>query len=309
MSYEGYTNGASRRDFLRATSLAAGALAAGTLTPEPTQAAKPQGLLAEATRVGLVDTNVSLGRWPCRKLALDDTPALVAKLRSCNVKQAWAGSFDALLHKDLAAVNARLAEECRRHGRGMLIPFGSVNPALPSWEDDLRRCHEHHRMPGVRLHPGYHAYKLTDPRFARCLDAAAERGLIVQLVLTMEDERTQNPVLPVPNVDASPLATLLSSRPALRLVLLNWFRSAKAPLLGKLTTGARVYFDVATVEGVGGVSTLLKQIPPQRVLFGSHAPFFYLESAILKLQESDLRETELVGISSTNAQELLKAGA
>ena len=45
----------------------------------------------------MIDTNVYLSRWPFRRLPLDETPALVAKLHEQGVEQAWAGSFDAVL--------------------------------------------------------------------------------------------------------------------------------------------------------------------------------------------------------------------
>jgi predicted TIM-barrel fold metal-dependent hydrolase len=229
----------------------------------------------------------------------------VARLRRHGVTQACAGSFDALLHKNIAAVNASLAEECRRHGRGLLIPFGALNLKLPEWEEDLRRCHEQFHMPGVRLYPNYHGYSLDDPRFAKILDFAQARGMTVQLALSMEDERTQHPLVRVPHVDAMPLLGLLPSRPLARVVLLNWSRAVNGKLVPKLAQAGQVYFDIATVEGVGGITNLLKQVPAERVLFGSHAPFFYFESAVLKLKESVLTDAELSAIRSANAQHLL----
>jgi uncharacterized protein len=290
----------NRRDFLRATTVLAAATAGGWV-PE-IEAAQEHGTNPTPGHGPLVDTNVTLTHWPERRVPFDETKALAAKLRSQGVTEAWAGSFDTLLHKDMASVNARLAADCRKEGHGLLVPFGSVNPNLPDWEEDLRRCHEEHHMPGIRLYPNYHQYPLSDKKFASLLDLAVERKLVVQLAVSLEDERTQPPLMQVPHVDVKPLPALLQSRPGLRLVLLNWWRAVKGDQVSKLASAGQVFFDIATVEGVGGVANLLKQVPPDRVVFGSFAPLFYFESALLKLQESPLSETQLAAVRAGNAQ-------
>jgi len=242
--------------------------------------------------------------WPLRRVRYDDTAALVAMLRSQSVAQAWAGSFDALLHKDIASVNTRLADECRRHGRGLLVPFGSINPKAPDWERDLAICAEQHRMPAIRLHPNYHAYKLDDPAFVRLLKLAVERRLVVQIALAMEDERMMHPLLRVEPVDTVTLAATVKQTPGLRLVLLNALGKLRGQPLLDLIAAGDVYVEVSMLEGVGGLANLLAQVPTERVLFGSYAPLFYFESALLKLRESPLSQAQSLAIRGRNAQRL-----
>jgi predicted TIM-barrel fold metal-dependent hydrolase len=245
----------------------------------------------------LIDVNVNLSRWPFRRLAGDDPAGLVALLRKAGVSEAWAGSFDGLLHHDISAANSRLAANCARH-RGFLVPFGSLNPQLPDWQEDLRRIHEVHRMPGVRLHPNYHGYKLSDPVFAGVLSECARRGLAVQVVLAMEDERTQHWLLRVPPVDPSPLANLLPGIPGLKLMLLN---------SGNNTPALRgAYFDFAMREGPYAVTRAIAAAGQARIVFGSHAPLFYIESAALKLKEAGLMARQVRTICETNPRSFLK---
>ncbi len=253
-----------------------------------------------------IDTNISLDRWPFRRFVDDAPDRLVAKLKSRGVTQAWAGSFDGLFHRDISAVNQRLSDACRQSGNDFLRPFGTVNPVLPDWQDDLRRCHEVHKMPGIRLHPNYHGYTLDDPRFAELLSLATERGLLVQLALSMEDERTQHALHRVPHVDPKPLAAVVAKLPKLRLVLLNAFRSLPVLQTADVAKTGQVWFDIAMLESVAGVAKLVEQVPAQRILFGSHSPLFYFESAELKLTESGLPEPILQQIRSSNAERLMQ---
>ena len=83
------------------------------------------------------------------------------------------------------------------------------------------------------------------------------------------------------------------------------FRTLRGEPLLRLAATERVWFELATLEGVGGLANLLAQIPATQILSGSHAPFFYFEAAALKLKESALTAAQLTAIRSGNAERLL----
>jgi hypothetical protein len=260
----------------------------------------------------MIDTNVHLFEWPFRRIANDDPDSLVQHLRARGVTKAWAGSYDALFHRDIAAVNIHLDEACRRSAPEFLLPFGCVNPKLSDWKDDLRRCHEVHRMPGIRLHPNYHGYSLANPAFAELLSAASDRKLIVQVELSMEDTRTQFPLMVVEPVNPEPLADLLPKFPHLRVMFLNygaWTDDDAGASIRKILDAQNACFDISMTEGIGGLERLIAATSPKRVVFGSHAPFFYFESAWLKVRSAGLSHDQELALCDENARKLLGANS
>jgi hypothetical protein len=119
----------------------------------------------------------------------------------------------------------------------------------------------------------------------------------------------QHPLMCVPDVDTKPLPGLLAAHPELRLALLGALQTLRGEAITQLVQAGRVYFEISMLEGVGGISSLLDRVPGDRILFGSHSPFFILESAIFKLQESELLPAGANAITHQNARCLLKASA
>ncbi|MCA9051017.1 MAG: hypothetical protein KDA89_19915, partial [Planctomycetaceae bacterium] len=261
--------------------MAADAMAgADTPKPDPSSGALPATTTAppELQRLpdGIVDTNVSLFHWPFHRLPLDSTEKLAAKLQSLGVSEAWAGSFEGVLHRDMASVNRRLADECRRFPQ-LFRPVGTINPLLPDWHRDLRQCVEEYRMFAVRLYPNYHGYPLSDPSLVTLLREASQSGLLVQIAASLEDTRTQHPLVSVADADLRPLTDLMRQVPAARIQLLN--HKLRPPLSTALRDTANLFFDTARVDGTDSVPQLARSAGLHRVLLGSHAPFLIPEAS------------------------------
>jgi predicted TIM-barrel fold metal-dependent hydrolase len=261
---------------------------------------------ADDTRAqSITDTHVYLGHWPHQQLSSEAPSKLVADLRRAGVTQAWAGSFDGLFHKDIAGVNQRLADTCAQVAAGMLLPFGTINPTLPDWEDDIRRCHETFHMPGVRLHPTYHGYMLDNPRFAKLLDLAAARGLIVQLVASMESKPhfVLNPH--VPQLETKPLKEKVAAFPRLKLVVANGYRMTEDEETRSLLPLKPIHFDFSRAETAKDVRQLIETTSTDRVVFGSCMPLHDIDPVISKMQQAQLTDANHQAIAMENANRLV----
>jgi len=306
LKFDAAMNEINRRVFLQRS--VTGAAAVSIL-------AEHSSIAASSRAPGIIDTNINLFDWPFRALKYRDTESLVAKLKKHRVIQAWAGSFEALLAKDMNGVNERLAAECHRNGRGFLIPFGSVNIAWPDWEEDLRRCQEVHKMPGIRIYPGYQPFDLNHPEMEKLIRSVAERRLLLQIVFGMEDPRVYHPIIDVGPVTFAPLAKLTTSIPEARIQLLHFPNSPQGNDFAEFIRRPNTYVEISRFEGNGAIGRMIGTVeglpslraPADRILFGSHAPYFPVETAILKLIESPLDESQVRSITRENAQRLIAA--
>lgn len=252
--------------------------------------------VSAANEAAFVDCNIWLGEHPNRRLPWHGAEAIAANLRQRGVTQTWASTFDLMMHKDLAAANARLASECAA-SNGLILPVGAINPTLPAWQSDVERCATEHRMKLLRVLPNYHGYALDDPRFAELLALADKHRLLVQVVTQIEDERTQHPLLKVAPADLKKLPK------DARVMVLN---ANNAQIMTALR-GTRVIIDTAFVEAVGGLENLLKDWPIEQLVFGSHTPWFYFEANQLKFTECELSAAQLAAVTSRNALASLAA--
>ena len=254
----------------------------------------------------LIDTNVHLSNWPFRHLEGSNPKSLAQALRRQNVRVACVGSFDAILHRDIDGVNRRLVEACggtraskdREHVAW--LPFGTVHLGLPDWQEDVRRCHERYHMRGIRIYPNYHQYSLDGTAAMAFFAECHRRGLVVQIVMSLEDRRTQHPLVRVPAVDPNSLLPAVRRYPDLPLMLLNAFRETPVGKLEPLVRAGRLYVELATLERAAGLERLVNVIPASRICYGSNAPLFYPSAARRKLQAAAIGEAQRRAIASGN---------
>ena len=188
---------------------------------------------------------------------------------------------------------------------GLLQPFGTVDPLLPDWQKDFvgaMKCAACRHSPASELS----RLSARQPRVCELLKLAAERGLVVRLALAWKTRAC--------SIRYCAWRMWTSSRyPMLWLLCrsCNWCCSTRMPACrmtrSRVLVGTgRVCFEIATLEGVGGIAALLARVPLDQVLFGSHFPYFILESAVLKLRESALSPVQLNAITCENASRVLK---
>ncbi len=283
-----------------------GALAAGTASMVAANEDEKSATNLQPSRVvptismppKVIDTNVSLFHWPFRRLPLDQVNELCAKFQQLGITEAWAGSFEALLHRDVRTVNERLQKTCQN--RSELTPVGAVNPSLPDWKHDLNLCLGQFSMPGVRLLPGYHGYALDDAVFGELLVTATKLGGFVQVVMAMEDTRTQSSSLQTPNVDPRPLQHWMQQIPHAKVQILNCRPSA----FDRQTFASipRLTVDTSRVDGTDGVALLANAIGVNRDLYGSHSPFLIPEAACIRMIETGIPAADVRAIMQQNAE-------
>ncbi len=228
-------------------------------------------------------------------------PVLSAHLAGHGITHALVTPVEGIFWEDPQPANEALAEAIR--GLPLtLVP--TLDPTFPSWRRDLERCLRGLGARGLRIFPGYRGFPVDHAAFLELLDLAGRRGITVFVQLRMQDARMQNRLAQYPDVSASATLGVASLFPATRIVLGGVRLGELEAARGQLGRLDNVFVETSGIEQVGGMRALVGLVGAGRILLGTHAPLFLARAAILKLEEADLTEDEVRGISEGNARTL-----
>lgn len=254
----------------------------------------------------IIDVNCHLGSWPFRKLANNNAEGLLRLMEAHGVKQACVGAFEGLFYRDCGQANRDLRERIAGF-EDRLLPWATINPAFPGWEEDLWEALEA-GMLGIRLFPNYHGYTLQDKcvqmLFARiCQICPAPPP--VAIYHKFVDERLHHWACRVPSVEMeTQLEPLVECFPAVSWLLCGC-GLPQAQALANIIRSARIWLEISRLEGVEALRWLIDTIGIEHIVFGSHAPYFYMAAAHLKIVEAGLTEQEQQAIFYQNALQLM----
>lgn len=244
----------------------------------------------------IVDFNTSLGRWPFQEFAIRTAGALVRHLQASGIGTALVSSVDAILYPDPTVCDAELFRAAKCHP--MLIPVPTINPTLTNWRTALAADTG---LKAVRIIPNYHNYLLTSPALTPFMQALEELKIPLIIQMRVDDERNQYPLMKVPGVDWNVVVQLANAFTNVSIVCLCAFFGEAVELVQKT---ANVSVDISFIEKFRTLPALLEKVPPNRILFGSHTPWLYTQSAVMKLEAIRQLDKHYEAIAHANAAHL-----
>lgn len=204
--------------------------------------------------------------------------------------------------EDVSDLNDWVISVARRSRE--LTAFGAVHPFMPDLEAELDRLAEA-RIFGVKMMPLLQQVYPDDPRAHRLYEALIER----EMVLVAHAGRDP---MDRPEVYGTPerFAAAIECFPELKVVLahLGGLRMWDDVRRHLLPAGGEVYFDTAYVSfymSPEDMAELIKDIGPERVIFGSDYPWEEPGRAAEIIRGLDLDEAEVDAILHKNAASLL----
>jgi hypothetical protein len=251
----------------------------------------------------LIDINTWVGAWPFRHLENPTVTGLLKRMDKKGIERAVVGHVGAALYRDPHPANEELARQVKRH-TDRLLPVATLRPGNPGWLQDLQRCHEDFGCIGLRLYPQYHEFQLTDSGALDLIDAAHERGFVIQVPQRVEDRRTRHPWDIARDLSADEIRLALAARPKVRWMLLNALGLPAA----RLPKDADYVVDISRMTAVlqRNMQSFIDDAGQDKLAFGTGMVFKVADPALLKLEVLDRGKRIREGIAWRNAARILR---
>jgi uncharacterized protein len=171
-----------------------------------------------------------------------------------------------------------------------------ANPRLPGYREETERFLDHPKFLGLKLHPLIDGYHPNDPAVHPLMELLRERGLPVLV-------HCGHPIFTLP----WSIEELAAAFPDVRVILGHMGHGNVVYINASIDVAARnenVFLETSGMPMHTKIKEAVDRVGPDRVLYGSDAPFHHPAVEILRVQVSGLDDTLLDRVFSTNARAL-----
>jgi len=252
----------------------------------------------------LIDINAYIGHWPFRQVKYNTCETRLQLMDQFGVDISVISNLNGVFYKNTQSANDELYEEMKsnRRFRDRFIPFAVINPIYSGWQDDFKESIEKMGMNGIRLHPKYHGYDLTNPSCIELVKMARDRGLPVALSLRMVDRRVSSWMDIATEWQLKDIVPIVTAVPDAKYLILNISNNAQ------LSEEETQIFKKATIvmdtsgRQLENLGELLNKYGKDKFAFGTHSPILDYRTGLLRIES--LRGDE----ADEKTKELLRSG-
>jgi predicted TIM-barrel fold metal-dependent hydrolase len=255
--------------------------------------------------MSVIDPNLIVGRCPFRPIP--SSPDDLARLRGeAGLDLAAATGFRSLFYFDPAeGLEQDLEEYCSL--ADWLHFYAVINPMFPKLEEQIERCAADKRVVGVRLCPALHQYAVDEPRVAESARLAAARGLSVNLTARLFDDRVAPVAVRQAEIAPEQLQTFLRATREATVILSMFFFGELRSLKLNAAELPHLHLDVGCSKpDTASFDELPDWFPPERVMLGTGAPYYYWKGTRLALEGARLTDARKEAILGATAREVLR---
>jgi len=175
-----------------------------------------------------------------------------------------------------------------------------INPRVPGYVDETRHYLDHPRFLGVKLHPLLDGYLPADPSIDPVMELLGERSMPVLL-------HTGHPIFSLP----WSIEDLAVKFPQNAVVMGHMGHGNIVYINAAIDIAARrpnVYLETSGMPMHTKVREAVERLGPERVMYGSDAPFHHPSVELLKVKLSGLPEQLIDRITDDTARDLFLSG-
>ena len=227
----------------------------------------------------MIDYNAFVGRWPFYALPYDNLEELARLHGENGIDGGYVSSVDSIFYNDFYDSEYELSKILEG------TPYRHVvtpNPSLVEAPLTLSRCISEFNVKGIRLHPEFHGFRLTDECVKPILDIARRHKLPIFVTARMHDERVSHIIHPR-KIELDEVRDFVLANGDLKILLCGFKPEELVALTPLLLSEDNLFAETSSSRN--NLFGKTKSDYYKKMVFGSGYPLVHVLPGVLRVSE------------------------